>query len=662
MPGSDEMASIGRRPDSSSSDSSSSKDKDKDKDKDKHKDGNSSDKDNGSSSGNENGKGDSASSSDDKGSKSSEQSDDGASDKGGKSGADGKSVDAKNGKANKPITGEDDSESGLKKKKGKGKGDAKDNLVEKLKKKLAKTAAAAGARAGVAMAMKMALMKMLLMLIQAVQAAVAAVASAIAAIIATVVQVVTAVATALAVGFAVAAFGIGAIVAIVVVVVAVAVYDAVAEDPAVYDGVPDCSVDISAYTVTDVANATDEEKSNAQLAYSVLSVYGLSDSQIAGVLGNMHCEGGIDPTAIEDIYNEKYNINGPIKQFALAQGWDAYTRSKGHTSDGYKAADGNYYCGIGLMQFTADNNIAVREFAAANSQDWWTMGPQLGFMLQHYASDWAAWADTGSVDDASDYFCNVFEKPLTPNYQDRRDAAAEYYTLMGEWVADTTYANSIITMANATTLDGTTAAGSNALNECKQAIAYDNSSIAAAALNLAWSSESAAQGNNGTGLYQYVNHNIWQDSRYQECARLVSTAVAWSGADDSYPKSGCANQLTHLVGTPSIWQEITFSSASDVSNLMPGDIFICTTDISHTFVYVGNDLAKSHLESKGETWTNQNIVEAAYHYDSCDGNNCPDAQSPHIDHDDLANYNYRVFRCKQKTGTLYRSAAVGYVE
>lgn len=652
-----EMASVKRTSDSSDSSGKSDKPSDSKSDKDKS----SSDKkpkDNKSDSSKQSDKSDS----EDKDESFNKDSDESSEESHHRSDSSKDKSDKDDGAENDNDESDDDSNNnGSKKKKGKKKG--KGNFKERLKKQAMMQGASLAAKGAAKAAMMQFMMKLMQMMIQAVQAAVAAVTNAIAALVTTVVQIATAVASALAVSVAVATFGIVAVVVAVAVVVGVAVYDAATSSQIAErdGGVPDCNVDMTLYSNGSVINAAEEEINNAQMVYSVMSTYGLTDEQIAGMLGNMHCEGSIDPTSIEGIYNEKYSINGSAKQAALAMGWNDYTYNElGHTSSGYRASDGKYYCGIGLMQFTADNNVAVREFADANSLDWWTMDAQLGFMLYHYDFSSSTWATAGGVDNASDEFCDIYERPANPNYQDRRDSAAGWYVLMNEWVADAAYGNSIITMANATMLDGTSSAGASVLDECHQNVMYSNSSIAAAALSLAWKGGSAdAKGNNGTSLYQYVNNQIWQDHRYQECARLVSTAVAWSGADDSYPASGCSNQLTHLVGNAN-WTEISFTSASDVDNLQPGDIFICTTDgTSHTFVYCGTDMIKSFMKDETET---RNIVQASYYYDTCDGNNCPDAYSPYIGESALSNYSYRVFRCTAKTGSLYKNAAVGFTE
>lgn len=647
-----EMASVKRSSDSSDSSGKSDKSSDSKSDRDKSSSGESSDKKS------KDGKSESSKDSEDKDESFNKDSDESSEDSRHRS---GDSKD-KSDKDKDDSDESDDNNDGNGKKKKKGKKNDKEKIKEQLKKHAATQAAGMAAKGAMKAAMMQFMMKLMQMMVQAIQAAAAAVANAISAIVATVVQVATAVASALAVSVAVATFGIVAVVAVAVVVVGVAVYDATnSSDIAERDGgVPDCNVDMTLYSTGGVVNAAEEEVNNAQMVYSVMSTYGLTDEQIAGMLGNMHCEGSIDPTAIEGIYSEKYTITGSNKQAALAMGWNAYTYGKlGHTTSGYRAADGNYYCGIGLMQFTADNNIAVRDFAAANSLEWWTMDAQLGFMLQHYNFA-STWTTAGGVDNASDEFCDIYERPANPNYQDRRDSAAGWYVLMNEWVADVAYGNSIITMANATIIDGTSSAGAAALDECRQVVNYSNSNIASAALSLAWKGgKTEAHGNNGTSLYQYVNNQIWNDNRYQECARLVSTAVAWSGADDSYPRSGCSNQLRHLVGSAN-WTEISFTSADDVSNLQPGDIFICTTDgTSHTYVYCGETMVQNYLKDETET---RNIVQASYVYDTCDGNNCPDADSPYIGRSELSNYSYRVFRCVAKTGSLYKNAAVGYTD
>lgn len=135
-------------------------------------------------------------------------------------------------------------------------------------------------------------------------------------------------------------------------------------------------------------------------------------------------------------------------------------------------------------------------------------------------------------------------------------------------------------------------------------ITVDNTSLAAAAVSYAWPSTSAAKGNNGTALYQYVKNKIIVDDYYRSCDRGVAIAVRWSGYDDTYPAGPCTSQEAHVI-TSAKWQEVDWGG--DVSKLKPGDILIATPGTwgDHTVMYVGYDIPK---QIQGVT---ANVVEAS---------------------------------------------------
>ena len=50
---------------------------------------------------------------------------------------------------------------------------------------------------------------------------------------------------------------------------------------------------------------------NAKKVWSVFKAYGLSNEQIAGILGNWSVESGIDPSGFEGIFSEHFQPTGP---------------------------------------------------------------------------------------------------------------------------------------------------------------------------------------------------------------------------------------------------------------------------------------------------------------------------------------------------------------
>lgn len=104
---------------------------------------------------------------------------------------------------------------------------------------------------------------------------------------------------------------------------------------------------------------------NALAVYSVFKTWGMPDENIAGILGNWTQESGVDPTSVEGIYDEPYQI-GPRKQSA----WDG-----GFSHMGYVDRSG-----IGLGQWTNSRNQLLIDYAERVGGDWHNIGVQLRFM------------------------------------------------------------------------------------------------------------------------------------------------------------------------------------------------------------------------------------------------------------------------------------------
>lgn len=126
---------------------------------------------------------------------------------------------------------------------------------------------------------------------------------------------------------------------------------------------------------------------SARRIYSVLSYYGLRPEQCFAVLGNWSIESGLDPTAIESVYDESFKI-GSTKQEAIA--WDF---NLVHWNPSYAAEYPDIKrCGIGLGQWTNERNKKLLTYAqkAGNKvykgdkseyKQWYDLDIQLAFAL-----------------------------------------------------------------------------------------------------------------------------------------------------------------------------------------------------------------------------------------------------------------------------------------
>lgn len=178
------------------------------------------------------------------------------------------------------------------------------------------------------------------------------------------------------------------------------------------------------------------EEASAQRIFSVLSSWGMPDENIAGILGNWSSESTMDPTAVENIFDEPYAI-GPRKQAA----WDG----------GFTHIPGQQHGGIGLAQWSNGRTPMLLEYAEDRGVDWYTIETQLAFM---YEGDNPGDARTfqqmvnsslGSPSDAAYFFYDEWERPRfnAVNREQRAEAAEAWYGRIAGWEIDTEVANGV---------------------------------------------------------------------------------------------------------------------------------------------------------------------------------------------------------------------------
>lgn len=436
----------------------------------------------------------------------------------------------------------------------------------------------------------------------------------------------------------------------------------------------DCSENVSAaQDASDVnMNADAVEFKNAQQIYSILNAYGLTDNEIAGVLGNWSVESGIDPTTIEGIYDEPQNINGSKHQNAI-KNHDSYTknliakyRSQGLSikESQYKAEDGSYWFGAGLAQIT--NGYRLIGPAEKMGKNWWEMDFQMAYYLangsecttgagggKNFWSEYATKAQSMSPAECAAYFAKYFEGNTSMAQGERQSSAASWASKMSDWSVDSAYANGVIAMAKQLGATATDTATGKSLSTCVGSMSYDNSTLAAAAVSYAYETEDEGRGNNGTELYQRVHDAIWgAGDIYQSCDRGVATAVRWSGTDETYPQGDTGAQLAYLQSSDK-WKEVGMAGSLTMEDLQPGDVFILN---GHTLLYVGNEA----VVAKYPNQTTFNSVSASWNERSP---GCGDDVTGYMANkgiDSYQNAEYHVFRCVNPDhGTKYANAGSG---
>lgn len=335
---------------------------------------------------------------------------------------------------------------------------------------------------------------------------------------------------------------------------------------------------------------------NAKAVYSVMHEWGMPDINIAGILGNFASESGIDPTCVETIYTEPFTM-GPRKLQAQSVGFDIDIMDPAYGAR-FPAIT---RCGIGLGQWT-DTNGSVGEhtyllqFAKAVNKNWYELDTQLTFMLtprdrggddnfpilERYKNTVLSSPEAAAIE-----FAHKWERNTVLAQEERQHRAAEWYVQLQTWQSDTTYAHSVISMAGAVQASATDGATASALNDCRSAATFDNTSLASAAVSYAWPTTAQGIGNNGTELYQSVLQAVAPgDPYYMSCDRTVATAVRWAGCDDTYPMGDVDLQLVYLMQSDK-WSEVTDWDGNPL-HLQPGDVMI-QPDGEHTVMYVGHE-------------------------------------------------------------------------
>lgn len=458
----------------------------------------------------------------------------------------------------------------------------------------------------------------------------------------------------------VAVSGVTGVVVIGVVVVAI---NAVASGNAMRsDNTYDCGTDvqtaISSAAPTDVSA---QQEDVVKKLYSVFKQKGLADYNIAGIVGNWTQESGLDPTCVEGLESEMFNATAPDKVAALNDLSDftqntlfpMYHRQSYRINEaGYVAADGKYYCGIGLGQWTADRAKMLIDYAKGANKSWMDEGVQLAFAIapadkggDPKSTTFDSWADEASPESAAMTFLTKWEGINNHTGPERGAAATTWATEFASWQVDTNYANSIISMSGSVQANASDNAVSNATSKCSDnsnvSTNADNSSLASASVSYAYATRNEGLGNNGTELYQSLHQSIFPgDEFYQSCDRSVAVGVRWSGTDDSFPAGPVQTILSYLSTSPK-WQQIPSSGSTD--GLQPGDVLI-RPDGEHIIMYVGNEAVKAKYPDDPDTYC---IVSGSLN-----------ERSPGCDNWDSSYGSYTVFRNIQKeSSSQYTNAS-----
>lgn len=391
------------------------------------------------------------------------------------------------------------------------------------------------------------------------------------------------------------------------------------------DGSLECEVpEIEDPNVSQTADGGDAEE-NAKKVYSILKYAGMSDENIAGILGNWSVESGVDPTSVETIHNEPYTL-GPRKLAAQAADFRIEAIDAGYAAK-YPLI---MRAGIGLGQWTDINpgpggrNTMLRDFAKDKGGDWYELEIQMAFMLGGDDPMRVAVVQDmidnskGNPEAATEYFFKKWEGAGDSSGPTRAQAASEWYAKMSGWEVDSSLGASVLAMANVSKGQASVDERNKALQDCAEqqnATAGGNESLAEAAVTYAYpysTNEGTpnGHGDNGTELYQFLHDEIFPgDPYYQSCDRGVAVAVRWSGSDDAFPAGPTDAQYAYFMGEGGDkWEEVQGIDTED--NLEPGDVLV-TKGNGHIQLYVGNEIVEKVWAGKPHT-KNAVIVSASY--------------------------------------------------
>ena len=376
---------------------------------------------------------------------------------------------------------------------------------------------------------------------------------------------------------------------------------------------------------------------NANKIWGVLKMIGWSDEAAAGFLGNLQAESGIDETAVEGIYDEHYNINGPKKVEARNNlckycretlfpmyhnnPRSGYKNVLAHTCNGspvsycpgarcscpgypatgsktldtpaYEGLDGHFCCGLGLVQSTGPRGSMLLMYAeGAQNKDWWALDLQMAFYIDQSGGDspervafmWSN--EVRQCDDVAEGARLVAAKFVGHDCgADRISNAQRWYEQFKGSRGDATFAQSVISLAGETQQQALATGTEDAMEDCgveDNWIAFD---IARAAVAYAYKVRGEHEGKNGTEIYQYVHGIVHEGAKkgmYMSCDIGVSTAIRWCDADPNFPHAGpegfesyCERESKKDDGK---WEFVGMLEELSSKDLRPGDVLTVGKD------------------------------------------------------------------------------------
>lgn len=155
------------------------------------------------------------------------------------------------------------------------------------------------------------------------------------------------------------------------------------------------------YSVKAPEISSEPENAAEKVIWDFLSQKGLNDYAVAGIMGNLYAESGLNSKNLQNSYNSKLNLTD--EQYTAAVDNGSYTNFV-HDSAGYGLAQWTYY----------SRKQALYDYARTAADSIGSLDMQLAFLwkeLQGYKSVIAGLKAAASIRAASDVVLLGFEKP-----------------------------------------------------------------------------------------------------------------------------------------------------------------------------------------------------------------------------------------------------------
>lgn len=267
-------------------------------------------------------------------------------------------------------------------------------------------------------------------------------------------------------------FVVSPVVAVGGVIVGLVIDDEPLQDDGILDCVPiHTTVNINVDEFVMEGTYDEMTWENVEKLYSVMKGMGGSDYAVAGLIGNMwHESGSLDPTAIETIYDEPFQI-GPKKAELIANNFDVrYSFDANYRNGKYPKI---VRVGRGLAQWTdtreyvggpvAELGTRLIKYAEAHGQEWYTFELQMQYIVDVENGDTRAKklkkimedSPFSNLHDATQQIAGTGEygyihNAALLNMEDRLDKAEKVYLEMerNNITYDEGYARGILDRAN----------------------------------------------------------------------------------------------------------------------------------------------------------------------------------------------------------------------